>query len=106
MDPIDYRTVTWKELQDRITGLRYRVYRAWQELGPGTTREIAARSGIDILTFRPRSTELYQLGFLILDDTEGGNEGRYRAATAHEAHENFLSRQDVLRNPQMEMPLA
>ena len=105
MEPIDYRNTTWKEIQDRISGLRYRVYQAWLHHGCGTTREISELSGIDSLTFRPRSTELFQLGFLTIHEDRPGHEGIYRACSIAEAQRNFLDRQAEAINPQLEMML-
>ena len=64
MNPIDYRNATWTELQGRITRDRQAALDAWVKYGPGTTRAVATAAGIDLLTFRPRTTELFQLGYL------------------------------------------
>lgn len=90
MKPIDYRNTTWEALQETLTGRRLQVLDAWRIHGPGTTREVAARAGIDILTLRPRTTELLDLGLLDLvqvDETRTCRqaEGVYRARTADEA---------------------
>lgn len=87
MKPEDFRNATWDQIQERIEGLRLAVYTAWQQHGPGTTREVAARSQIDILTFRPRSTELYQLGLLRLVEREHNHDhqGIYDAVPMEEA---------------------
>lgn len=96
MTPLDYRNATWDQIQERLEGLRLTAYQAWEQFGPGTTRDVAARAGIDILTFRPRSTELFQLGLLRLVDTvhEGQHyEGLYAAVpvdVARAAHESAL----------------
>lgn len=74
MRPIDYRNDTWANVQSHVVGLRLQVWSAFRRHGPGTTRAIADKSGIDILTLRPRATELYQLGFLALVEDPGGNE--------------------------------
>lgn len=82
MKPIDFRDAHFESLQERLVGRRKAVYWAWLTHGPGTTRQVAERSGIDILSFRPRSTELYQMGGIRLEDgQENGNrtEGIYRA---------------------------
>lgn len=92
MDPIDFRNETWESIQGRIIGLRLAVLDSWRRLGPGTTREVAARAGIDILSFRPRTTELFQLGFLVLVESAHGHEGIYQALSASEAHHQFLVR--------------
>lgn len=78
MKPVDVRNETWKSLRGRITGQRQAVLQAWQRHGPGTTRQIAERSGIDLLNVRPRSTELYQLGFLEMLDGQGESTFRVR----------------------------
>ena len=80
MEPVDFRNANFEDLQARITGQRMAALSAWRRHGPGTTRQIAERAGIDILTLRPRSTELYQLGFLyVVNETESGHEGIYAA---------------------------
>lgn len=93
MKPIDYRNETFEALQTRgLVSERLAVYEAFRKHGPGTTREIAQRSGIDILNLRPRATELYQLGFLKLVECEcGSNEGVYRAYTYEEARARFFA---------------
>lgn len=88
MKPVDLRNATWESIQDRIAGLRLAVLSAWRAHGPGTTRDVSARSGIDILTFRPRSTELFQLGFLKLVGQLDG-EGLYEALPDDQVRELF-----------------
>ena len=92
MKPVDYRNATFAEVQSRIEGDRARVLEAWRLHGPCTTEDLAQRSGIDLLTLRPRNTELVQLGLVIL---AGGRarSGVYRAATAEEAAEHFRDKQ-------------
>jgi hypothetical protein len=90
MTPTDYRLATWHDIQSRLTGLRIAAYEGWLRHGPGTTREVAARCGMDLLTFRPRSTELYQMGLLEIAPESGApctGEGRYRALTLAQAEE-------------------
>src|SRR5687767_13694985 len=100
MKPIDFRNETFRHVQERICEKREAVWRAWLAHGPGTTREVAARAGIDILNFRPRTTELFQIGALKLasgslssplrgeDQGEGhGREGIYEARTTTEWQE-------------------
>ena len=81
MMPSDYRDLTWDKLQERLEGLRLKVYDAWQQHGPGTTREVAMRAQFDLLTFRPRSTELFQMGLIQLSAISG-----QRSASADESH--------------------
>ena len=95
MIPIDYRQETWDSLQGRINADRRAVLNAWRFHGPGTTREVAQRSGIDLLTFRPRTTDLHQLGFVVIDETaqpRRGHEGTYRALRDEEVLAEFSAR--------------
>jgi hypothetical protein len=92
MKPIDFRNETFHQLQERLTDLRQLVLSAWITQGPGTTRQVAQAAGIDLLTFRPRTTELFQIGAVALveGDAPGaagdghGHEGVYRARTVEE----------------------
>lgn len=94
MKPIDYRNELFKDLQSRLQGDRLLVLAAFRQHGPGTTRQISQKSGIDILTLRPRTTELLELGFVVLvERTAGTHEGEYRACTDGEAWELFRQRQ-------------
>ena len=89
MNPIDLRNETWETLQTRITGLRLMILDAWRCHGRCTTRELADRAGLDILTVRPRTTELVEMGMVrCVDRVE--HEGIYEARTEAEARENFL----------------
>lgn len=100
MKPIDFRNETYRDLQDRLQGMRLAALRAWQLYGPGTTREIAAKARIDILTFRPRTTELCQLGLVeLVEGQEGseGHEGQYRALSDDEYRERFADCQRMAR---------
>jgi hypothetical protein len=71
MKPIDYRNATWDQVRGRLAGLRQATYEAYLRHGPGTTREIAGKSGISIFTLRPRTTELLDLNFVEVIDLEG-----------------------------------
>lgn len=95
MDPLDYSKANWEDLQDRMSALRLAALLAWRAHGPGTTRQVAAKCGMDLLTFRPRTTELYQLGYVMLLDQPGTaarGEGIYAALTDEEAREVFEAR--------------
>lgn len=80
MKPIDFRNATFDELKSRLAGGRAAVLTAWLRHGPGTTAVIAARAQISILSFRPRTTELLQLGFIGLAE-----EQRYRGQAIYRA---------------------
>lgn len=91
MKPIDFRNANFERLVDELPELRARAYAAWRAHGPGTTRAVAARSGMDLLTFRPRTTELCQLGLVRIfendDEKEGTHEGVYEATPPEEWEE-------------------
>jgi hypothetical protein len=76
--PIDLRNATWSILQAGLNARLQDVYRIWCQHGPGTTRSVAIRSGCDILSLRPRTTDLYHLGMVELTGRTG-NEGIYQA---------------------------
>jgi hypothetical protein len=82
--PIDIRNESFESLRAGIDGCREMVLKGWLAHGPGTTRSVAAESGIDILTFRPRSTELYQCGLIQCVGAADTHEGIYQARTAVE----------------------
>jgi len=104
MNPIDLRNETFESLQSRVTGLRLMVLGAWREHGAGTTRELAARVGMDILAVRPRTTELVDLGFVRLVSRQG-HEGVYAAVSDEQVRALFLAQQTG-RAVQTEMPLC
>jgi predicted transcriptional regulator len=90
MKPVDFRNATWADVQARVSGLRRRTLLALQAHGPCTTRALAAACDADVLTIRPRVTELIQLGLVQL--VPGGtrdHEGVYRALSAAEAESLF-----------------
>ena len=88
MTPADLRNATWESIQPLLTGLRLAVLETWRLHGPGTTCQMAARSGLSILTFRPRTTELVQLGLLeCIGRSE--HEGIYAAVPEADAREAF-----------------
>ena len=84
MKPTDLRNITWRDVLTHVTEDLVRVHLAWQAHGPGTTRQIAQIAGISLLTLRPRTTDLYKLGLVVLVDTEANN-GIYAARTREEA---------------------
>lgn len=78
MKPIDFRNTTFAELRGQLVKKREAVWLDWhayeielqaagQSLG-ATTREVCERFGRDILQFRPRCTELFQMGVLAVVD--------------------------------------
>lgn len=104
MRPIDYSLATFQEIQGRLVSLRASVYDALLEHGPCTTRELARAGDIDLLTVRPRVTELVQLGFAECLG-EDAREGRYRALTLAEAEALYNARRLAATTPQLELSL-
>lgn len=100
MKPLDYRNANYADLRSRLQGDRLRVLSAWRQHGPGTTREVAMKANMDLLSFRPRTTELHQLGLVeLLQDKEDpdlrprdAHEGMYRALSDAEAMGIFRER--------------
>ena len=105
MEPVDYRNATWLEIQGKLEGHRARVYQALILHGPITTRDLSARIGIDILTVRPRVTELCQLGLARCTEEEHCREGRYLAIPIHQAKADFEQRATRARGYQPELNL-
>lgn len=103
MKPVDFRNATFESLAAFIVGQRERVFHAWGQHGPCTTRDLATRSGIDLLGVRPRTNELVMLGFVRLAEKQPAKgEGTYRVATPEELAA-FLHE---ARNPQREFALG
>ena len=105
MKPINFRLATFEELKSRLAGGRAAVFAAWQRHGPGPTAEVAAKAGISILSFRPRTTELCYLGFVGLTrDQPAKGKGVYRAGTDDEIRNGLEERREhVTRQCQLEM---
>ncbi|MFW6217426.1 MAG: hypothetical protein ACOC4K_00375 [Verrucomicrobiota bacterium] len=110
MKPIDFRNETFASIEGRITGQREATLRAWQRHGPCTTEELAHLSGLSILTLRPRTTELYQMGYVRLaagesEGERGKHGGVYRAATPTEAAAHFAEQRRIAVSGQAELSL-
>lgn len=112
MKPIDYRNATFAELQGRISGQREVTLQAWQQHGPCTTEQLAEKSGLSILTLRPRTTELYQMGFIRVvgdgpcaDGHRPAKGGMYRACTPNETAAHFAAQRRIAVSGQGELEL-
>jgi predicted ArsR family transcriptional regulator len=102
MKPIDYRNETWDQMRARVDKVREAVYLALDRHGPCTTRQLAQKSSIDILTVRPRVTELYQIGLVELANAESrGDEGVYRTVPWAVARSQFEKRQAAEKERQL-----
>ena len=103
MDPVDFRNATFASLQAKLAGQRAVVLQAWRAYGPGTTAEVSERADLSILTFRPRTTELVELGFVRLADDAGRkNCGVYRVRTPDEQRA-WLAAQQIDARPGQRM---
>jgi hypothetical protein len=78
MTPQQIRDSSFESLRSGLEPKRRAVYAAWARHGPGTTRQVAAAAGINLLTFRPRTTELLEVGLVELVG-RAVHEGIYRA---------------------------
>ena len=99
--PEQVRNWTWEEVQTAVTGTRQRVFAALKAGGPQTTSQLAAATGINLLTVRPRMTELYDLGVVRLAGREpNGTQGIYEAVPEHEARAAHDARHQVAQATQ------
>ncbi len=108
MTPADLRDKQWHEVLTHVTDDMVKVHGAFlRHGGPGTTREVAQASGISLLTFRPRTTDLYKLGLVELVGTRG-NEGLYAYRSSDQAHASgaWRERADLRRRASDEAPAA
>lgn len=64
MTPAQIRDAVWADLQANLNERRRAVYEAFKKYGPATTLQIAAIAGIGLLTLRPRTSELMEMGLL------------------------------------------
>ncbi len=76
-------TVTHNYLRNHAYNLWFTIAVPHQMGLEKTLSLLAARAGMDILTFRPRTTELLQVGFLRLDGKDRG-QGVYRVVPRDE----------------------
>lgn len=88
MKPTDIRNENWEAIQTRITGKRREVYEAFLKGPAATTEQMAARSGINLLTLRPRVTELFDLKLLRLVEKRAGS-GVYIGVPEEEARREY-----------------
>ena len=95
MTPADLRNTNWDRLQSGLQGRLLEIYHVWKTHGPGTTRAVAARSSRDILSLRPRTTDLYKLGLVDLIGSVPGDGGVYRARDRSE-WETWQARHSVV----------
>jgi DNA-binding IclR family transcriptional regulator len=96
MKATEIRDMQWQQIREHLSGPRLVVLaslRAQPE--PVTSRQLAAVCGLDLLSTRPRLTELVELG-LVECVGKQGHEGLYVAVdeeTARQRHEALRARQ-------------
>ena len=78
------RDLTWSEIRDTLAGTRELVWGWLLSHGPATTTTIAANLHLNLLTVRPRVSELCAWGFAECVGREH-REGSYKALTVAEA---------------------
>ena len=98
MNPVDFRTETWERVKARLTVDRLRVHDLFAKYGPCTTRELSERSTMSILSVRPRTTELAQLGLVALVGRQDC-QGVYAAISMEDAERNFQEKCRAARQP-------
>lgn len=99
MRPIDIKLETWASIQDRLEADRKAVWNGFLMYGPCTTRALAERIPMSLLTVRPRCTELLDMMLLELvgKNKDGGIYGYVSIETARE---RFEALQEQYRGPQ------
>lgn len=64
MNPAALRNTNFESLRASLADRCADVYRAFTEHGPCSTAQLAERTGIGLLSLRPRTTDLHDLGLL------------------------------------------
>lgn len=126
MKPIDFRNATFESLRALLAKKREAVWLDWiayetaHVAAGATTREVCEWFKRDILAFRPRCTELYQIGVLMLvgqdsvapksdqGSTESrptGREGRYRVRSFTEWQAWHAEQQHAALSGQLQMAI-
>lgn len=91
MKPIDIRNENWESIYGRLSKERLDAWIKLGSVGPCTTRKLAEAMGLRVEDVRPRVTELYQMGFVVLS-SKVGKEGVYKAVSIPQAKSTFEER--------------
>jgi predicted transcriptional regulator len=78
LSPQQISAENWRNIQEKLQGLREQVYRGMLAAGPQTTCDLAEIIAMPLLTVRPRVTELCELG-LAEPAGRAGRHGLYQA---------------------------
>ena len=103
MKPSDVRDSVWATKQGKFRADWVKAWEALMQHGPGTTREISERSGINLWTLRPRICELCK-SFLAELVEKRGTEGVYRARTREEAERSYADAVALTNAKQADLP--
>jgi transcription initiation factor IIE alpha subunit len=101
--PAEIRNENYGHQQPGHKVMQIAVWQALQVHGPCTTRQLAERCGISILSVRPRVCELVELRMVDMVGREK-REGVYRALSGLELEERIAS-ETVELAPQKELGL-
>lgn len=64
MTPTELRNTNFEQLRTSLTERMLDVYRAFEAHGPCSTAQLAEKSGIGLLSVRPRAHDLHVVGLL------------------------------------------
>ena len=107
MDSTQIRNANFAQLRDGLEEKLREVYEAFAVHGPCTTRQLADAARMDILSVRPRATDLLHLGLLAISGSvvgpSGRKEGIYEATTPDEWQR--WQRQNFPADSQLQMGL-
>lgn len=85
---LNLRDANFESLRDSLEEKLREVYHAFVAFGPCTTRQLADAARMNILSVRPRTTDLLRVGLLALSGEvkgpSGRKEGVYEATTPAE----------------------
>ena len=103
IDPAEIKRLNWDQLRSRVSGLRERVYLWLLDKQPEyfTTQAIADALEINLLTVRPRVTELVQLGFVRCVGRNWQKEGLYEAVPVASVQSSHESRREKEHQPEL-----
>lgn len=102
MRPIDIRNDTWESIQGHLADDRLVIWQGFGDYGPCTTRALAEKTLISILTVRPRTTELVSM-FLVELVGRNKDGGIYAHVPAYIAKDRFEKEQIKAQQNQLQL---
>lgn len=92
LTPAEIRDAGWEQIRSSwLNDAMMEVHAAYETHGPVTTQGLADLSGINVLTVRPRTTDLMKVGLVECVGRVKGQGGLYQAVPfekAEAAHEH------------------